>query len=184
MTVSTDIQPRTTTLHRVIRQAAAVLTLAAVAATVNAQSPVFTRDTLTAGALVNALVPRTSGIRTRAISQQSGSASVLVTFRSNSAEITPQAREELDIIAGALQAKELQPFGFTIEGHADPRGNDDYNLRLSQRRAQSIVAYLSKRRGVAPTRLHAVGKGETEQMIPDRPTAPENRRVTIKTRVE
>ena len=169
-----------------IRIALSVLLLAA-SVSAPAQSPVFRGDTLTEAALINALVPRPGGVRTRDIAgggPGSGSASVLVTFRTNSAAITPEARVELDIIAGALQTPQLSGFGFFVEGHADPRGPDWYNLSLSERRAQSVVAYLAQVRGVAPQRLTPVGKGETEQLYPDNPTAPENRRVTIKTKVQ
>ncbi len=151
------------------------------------QTTVFTRDTLNQTSLINALLPRPDGIKTRGISwdkkDTSGSASVLITFVTNSAAVTPAAQKELDIIAGALQANELSNFSFFVEGHADPRGPDDYNMSLSQRRAESVVQYLADVRGVAPERLIPVGKGETEQLIPERPAAPENRRVTIKTRV-
>jgi outer membrane protein OmpA-like peptidoglycan-associated protein len=48
-----------------------------------------------------------------------------------------------------------------IEGHADWMGSDDYNIRLSQRRAQAVVDWLVAR-GIARERLVAVGKGERE----------------------
>ncbi|MFK7965916.1 MAG: OmpA family protein [Burkholderiaceae bacterium] len=153
---------------------------------VNAQTTVFSGQTLTERSLINALVPRPAGIRTRSLDGGgggSGSASVLITFRTNSDAITPEAQKELDIIAGALQNQQLTAYSFTIEGHADPRGPSDFNMNLSQRRAQSVVAYLARAKGVSLGRLHPVGKGETELMFPQRPAAPENRRVTIKTRV-
>jgi outer membrane protein OmpA-like peptidoglycan-associated protein len=47
----------------------------------------------------------------------------------------------------------------TIEGHTDNVGADDYNLGLSQRRANSVQQYLLAQ-GIAANRLTAVGKGE------------------------
>lgn len=47
-----------------------------------------------------------------------------------------------------------------VEGHADERGGDDYNLELTQRRAESVVEYLMGR-GVQEKRLEGVGYGET-----------------------
>lgn len=47
-----------------------------------------------------------------------------------------------------------------ISVHTDSRGNDDYNLQLSQHRANYIVQYLINK-GVAPERLKAKGYGET-----------------------
>ena len=149
-----------------------------------AQTTVFSGNSLTETSLINALVPRPAGSRTRGIGGEgSGSASVLITFRTNSAAITPEAQTELDIIAGALQNQQLTPYSFTVEGHADPRGPNDFNMNLSQRRAQSVVAYLARAKGISLGRLYPVGKGETELLFPNRPAAPENRRVTIKTRV-
>jgi OOP family OmpA-OmpF porin len=48
-----------------------------------------------------------------------------------------------------------------IEGHSDNVGTSDYNLKLSQRRAQSVVNYLVDELNIAPDRLTAVGYGET-----------------------
>jgi len=46
-----------------------------------------------------------------------------------------------------------------IEGHTDSVGSDDYNLGLSQRRANSVLQFLQSQ-GIAANRLSAVGKGE------------------------
>jgi len=50
-----------------------------------------------------------------------------------------------------------------IEGHTDAQGSDDYNMKLSQRRAEAVRAYLVKN-GVAPDRLVAKGYGETRPL--------------------
>ena len=47
-----------------------------------------------------------------------------------------------------------------VAGHADSRGGADFNLRLSQARAEAVTAYLAGS-GVAQERLSAVGYGET-----------------------
>lgn len=49
----------------------------------------------------------------------------------------------------------------TIEGHTDSKGTDEYNLRLSDRRAKAVKQYLVSR-GVEASRLDTVGKGEKE----------------------
>ncbi|NMB77359.1 MAG: OmpA family protein [Myxococcales bacterium] len=65
-----------------------------------------------------------------------------------------------------------------IEGHTDSQGKPEFNLKLSQDRANSVRAYLIKR-GLAPERLEAVGYGLTRPIAPN--TTPkgreENRRV-------
>ena len=68
---------------------------------------------------------------------------------------------------------------FTIEGHADPRGTEELNLKLSPARADSVRAYLMSSHGLAAERLNAVGKGSSALMNASDPAAPENRRVTI-----
>jgi outer membrane protein OmpA-like peptidoglycan-associated protein len=53
-----------------------------------------------------------------------------------------------------------------IRSHTDSKGNDDYNMKLSQNRAQSVVNYLVKK-GITADRLKATGMGETEPIAPN-----------------
>ena len=48
-----------------------------------------------------------------------------------------------------------------VVGHTDSVGSESYNMKLSERRAQSFVDYLSAE-GVSSDRLFAIGKGESE----------------------
>lgn len=110
-----------------------------------------------------------------------GKASLLITFPTGSAELTPETIKVLQTVAKALQSDKLAGFAFRIEGHADPRGTPEFNLKLSQDRADAVAAYLSEKLGVLPERLQPVGKGSSEPLNPQQPDAPENRRVTIVT---
>jgi OmpA-OmpF porin, OOP family len=110
-----------------------------------------------------------------------GSAPVLLTFETNSTELTGRAKKALDIIARSLTNAELINLKFAIEGHADSRGKVDENLALSKARAESVKGYLVNEHKVAEDRLQARGKGATELVIPKNPAAPENRRVTFVT---
>ncbi|HMT12295.1 MAG TPA: OmpA family protein, partial [Ignavibacteria bacterium] len=68
-----------------------------------------------------------------------------------------------------------------ISAHSDSKGSDEYNLTLSQKRAESVVAYLVNA-GIGSERLIAVGYGET-QPVADNQTdegAAKNRRVEMK----
>jgi outer membrane protein OmpA-like peptidoglycan-associated protein len=47
-----------------------------------------------------------------------------------------------------------------LGSHTDSRGNDDYNMRLSERRAKSVVDYIISR-GISPERIVSKGYGET-----------------------
>jgi OmpA-OmpF porin, OOP family len=110
-----------------------------------------------------------------------GKASLLITFPTGSAELTPDTLRVLQTLGKALQSDKLAGFAFRIEGHADPRGTPEFNIKLSEDRAQAVAAYLSNTLGVLPDRLQPVGKGSSEPLNPQQPDAPENRRVTIVT---
>lgn len=112
------------------------------------------------------------------------SASLLITFETNSAELTEAARQQLDVVAAALKNDRLAEYSFSVEGHADPRGTADFNQVLSQQRADSVRSYLVSTHSIAPQRLRAEGKGDREPMNRSFPAAAENRRVTIVTVVQ
>jgi OOP family OmpA-OmpF porin len=112
------------------------------------------------------------------------SASLLITFETASATLTPQAKKQLDVVAAALNNDKLAEYNFNVEGHADPRGAHDINLSLSQQRADSVMAYLINAHKIDPKRLKAKGKGDAEVMNKANPAAEENRRVTIVTDVQ
>jgi outer membrane protein OmpA-like peptidoglycan-associated protein len=150
---------------------------------------------ITESALIEALTPGTESVdtpvRTRSIrvspdkptlaasAAKQASASLLITFETNSAELTPRAKQSLDVVGEALNSNKLAEFRFAIEGHADPRGGSELNQRLSQLRAESVRQYLVQNKHVEDRRLEAVGKGDKELMNFANPIAPENRRVTI-----
>ena len=56
-----------------------------------------------------------------------------------------------------------------ISSHTDSRGKDDYNMKLSQKRAQSVVDYLISK-GISADRLVAKGYGETLPIAPNKNT--------------
>ncbi len=108
-------------------------------------------------------------------------ANLLITFVTNSVDLTSRAKQALDVVARSLNSEKLSTFRFNIEGHADPRGKTDDNMRLSQGRAESVKNYLVSAHKIGAERLTPIGKGDREPLIPNQPTAPENRRVTFVT---
>jgi outer membrane protein OmpA-like peptidoglycan-associated protein len=104
----------------------------------------------------------------------------VVHFEYNKAVIQKRSFKLLDDVARVIVAHpELQQI--RVEGHTDDRGNDAYNKKLSQARAESVQLYLIER-GVAANRLQAVGYGE-ENSIADNKTEAgrtQNRRVEFK----
>jgi peptidoglycan-associated lipoprotein len=65
-----------------------------------------------------------------------------------------------------------------LVGHTDPRGTEEYNLALSDRRAQAVRQYL-QRLGINPTRLRPVPKGELEASGTDESGWVKDRRVDV-----
>ena len=102
-------------------------------------------------------------------------------FDFDSDVLRPESTPVLEEIRATLaEHVELE---VVIEGHTDSQGEDAYNLSLSERRAQAVVAYLVTN-GIAESRLSAAGKGETEPVADnDSPEGrAQNRRVVIKTK--
>jgi peptidoglycan-associated lipoprotein len=72
-------------------------------------------------------------------------------------KILPDAEKDLKFVLGLM--KQYPDMVIELSSHTDSRGNDDYNERLSQRRAQSAKNWLV-RNGVKENRIEAVGYGE------------------------
>ncbi len=83
-----------------------------------------------------------------------------VFFDSGKAKIKSRSFGLLNQVAAVLKAYPKMT-KIRVEGHTDDRGNDAFNLKLSQKRAESVVTYLSEQ-GVAVGRLVATGFGETK----------------------
>lgn len=102
-----------------------------------------------------------------------------VQFKLDSAELTAADKATLDEVATNLTS--LKFVAGTVVGHTDSSGSDAYNQKLSERRAETVSAYLQGK-GVAVGRLAASGAGESEP-IADNKTAEGralNRRVVLK----
>lgn len=100
-------------------------------------------------------------------------------FDYDSDKISAKARPDLVQLGTALRSDALKGAVFLVSGHTDAAGGDDYNLDLSDRRAQSVASFLTGTFGIEPSRLIAVGYGEEQLKNPGNPEAAENRRVTI-----
>ncbi len=83
-------------------------------------------------------------------------------YEFDSADLTDSSSVALDSLATLLKENP----GVTIElsAHCDYRGKDDYNLRLSQRRAESVVNHLISR-GLPADRMIPVGYGESRPKV-------------------
>ena len=141
--------------------------------------------------IIDALKPDAAPVRTRslrnlsveqtaAVDDKPKSVSLTIGFLFNSAQITPESASTLNTLARALSSQELQSLSFRVEGHTDGKGTPEYNLKLSQQRADAVKAFLMNQ-GIASGRLQSQGKGDTELANVQDKFAPENRRVKIVT---
>jgi peptidoglycan-associated lipoprotein len=80
----------------------------------------------------------------------------------NKANIRPDAAVELDKLVQTLV--DNPKITIELSSHTDQRGKDPYNLALSQRRANSAVAYIISK-GIDKSRITAKGYGETRPVI-------------------
>jgi OOP family OmpA-OmpF porin len=99
-------------------------------------------------------------------------------FDFDKATIKPEGRQVLDQVAAQANTINLETLIAT--GHTDSIGTEQYNLGLSQRRANSVKTYLVSK-GIAADRIYVEGKGESSPVASNktREGRAQNRRVEI-----
>ena len=103
----------------------------------------------------------------------SGLCAVPIQFKTNSAELTPEAMERLDKVVAAIGNQAA--LRLLIEGHTDTTGTPAINLPLSQRRDNTAAQYLAHRAGIALTQMIVTGVGDTRPIVPTAPQVDEAR---------
>jgi outer membrane protein OmpA-like peptidoglycan-associated protein len=103
-----------------------------------------------------------------------------ITFDFNSAVIKPTSYPVLDDAARVFKAKPTMRV--EIGGHTDSVGSDSYNMTLSNQRANSVREYFIRYHNIDPSRLIAVGYGETQPIADNRTRSGRdaNRRIEFK----
>jgi outer membrane protein OmpA-like peptidoglycan-associated protein len=108
-----------------------------------------------------------------------------IQFAFDSAELTAQAKTMLDdAVARLTPYKELirnQTTSVTITGYTDTSGPEDYNLKLSERRANAVADYMANSLGVDRGRMSVSGMGEANPIADNATRAGriKNRRVEV-----
>jgi outer membrane protein OmpA-like peptidoglycan-associated protein len=101
-----------------------------------------------------------------------------ILFKTNQSALQAQAKQSIQKIAEVL--KEYPDTDIFIAGHTDSDGAEDFNQKLSERRAQSVADYLNTL-GVNSARLKMIGYGETQPVASNDTVAGKqaNRRVEV-----
>lgn len=86
--------------------------------------------------------------------------SLNIEFDIDRAIIRPEYHDEVAKVGDFM--KKFPTTTALIEGYTDEVGSDDYNMKLSQRRAESVVKYLVEHFGIDQSRLAAVGYGKSK----------------------
>ncbi len=106
---------------------------------------------------------------------QEAEVAIRIDFALDSAAIRPEEAAKLSALCAVLRRSDIALL--RIFGHTDASGGADYNLALSERRAEAVRAAMIGGCGIAAERLEAHGLGETFPIAGLPPRAGENRRV-------
>ena len=101
-------------------------------------------------------------------------------FDYDSATLRPGATASLQKLGRLIQRNPQAVF--KVEGHTDSFGGDEYNMDLSQRRAETVKAWLVENMNIEPDRIQTQGYGKTRLIVPGDRSVEEqqlNRRVEI-----
>ncbi len=101
-----------------------------------------------------------------------------VLFDFNQASLKPGAKEKLAKVSGILLA--YPTLHVNVEGYTDSIGSDDYNMKLSQRRADAVRDYLTSN-GINPANVDSAGMGKADPVASNDTAAgrQQNRRVEM-----
>lgn len=100
-------------------------------------------------------------------------------FGFDSADVSSEASNVLDALARCFISGPLKGKGVTLVGHADPRGGEDYNFGLGQRRSGSIAKFLA-RKGMEEAKITATSRGDLEATGTDEAGWAADRKVEIR----
>jgi len=93
-------------------------------------------------------------------------------FEFDKSRILSQSYPVLNQIVATIQGANVQHV--TIEGHTDSKGTDEYNVKLSDRRAASVREYLGNH-GISEGEMSSVGKGESQPIAANEINGKDNR---------
>jgi len=98
------------------------------------------------------------------VKNPSGGESLALYFEYDQAQLHPRAQKQLDIVAGLLKSDPNKKLH--IAGHTDAKGTDEYNIRLSRSRADTVKTQLVAL-GVAEAQIITTGLGKAQPLGPN-----------------
>lgn len=103
-----------------------------------------------------------------------------ILFKFNRADLTTEDKQALDTLAQNLSS--MKHYVVEVQGFTDKTGSKQYNLELSERRANSVVRYLTAEKSVPLVKIHRIGYGVDKPASPNntRKGRKENRRVEVR----
>jgi outer membrane protein OmpA-like peptidoglycan-associated protein len=103
-----------------------------------------------------------------------------VKFKSDSFELTDEAKAALDSLAGRIKGLNRGVY-IEIQGHTDSRGSESYNDMLAQNRAEAVRRYLNRQHSLPLPRMSTISYGESMPLADNgtRDGRSQNRRVVV-----
>lgn len=102
-----------------------------------------------------------------------------ILFEYDSSNISVKSKDALEALGKALRHKSLVNAQILLNGHTDSKGEENYNLTLSQKRADEVRGRLISDYGISQKRLIAIGFGEARLKDSSNPESTTNRRVEV-----
>jgi outer membrane protein OmpA-like peptidoglycan-associated protein len=114
-----------------------------------------------------------------AVAKEKPTIDLEIYFDYKSATISSKAIPALTTLGKALSSPDLKGSVFMIAGHTDAKGSEQYNLSLSEQRAEAVRRFLIQKFSLSAESLMAIGYGKEQLKDQEHPYAAENRRVQI-----
>jgi peptidoglycan-associated lipoprotein len=99
-------------------------------------------------------------------------------FAFDSANIRPQDHKVLAKLSDCFATGPLKGRNMRLVGHADPRGDGEYNMVLGGRRAENVKEFIAQK-GLGPNRMETTSRGEMDSTGTDEAGWSRDRRVDI-----
>ena len=154
------------------------ISVAALVVSIGLPSLAWAGDVMSAEDIAMQLMP-SRGISATTTAEPASVDLSSITFEFNSADLTEQARQQLNEVGKALSMSAFKDTRFMIGGHTDNVGSQSYNQSLSERRAETVAQYLATNFNLPVQRLQPVGWGESKLKDRVAPDDAANRRVEI-----